>query len=463
MKAKAIQTVTVVTLVLLAGCFGFFGSDDGTGVGDDTGPFADPATDRIGWENGYWYNESIDVDQSDGISEAEQEAFLARSMARVEVLRNLEFKEPVTVSVITREQQRANSANGSTDSESKNRWNDQVWEALFISDEQKNIEDEFGSVTGSAVLGYYAAGTNKVVMVSDDPDRLVINNATFVHELTHALQDQHFDIKRVQNQAKTQDQQLAANGLIEGEADYIEALYLERCTSGEWSCVKTPGTESSGGSSDMNLGILVTIFQPYSDGPWYVHQLVQDGGWERVNNLWVNPPQTSSALIHPDREFTPVEVTIEDQARNGWQTFEHGTDTVGEASIYSMFWYQSRQYNISTINTSTFSTPSGIYDRFDYRSPPSAGWVGDAVLPYQNSDGEYGHVFVTEWATPADATEFRQAYQTILAGHGGSEQSPGIWVIPDGGFADAFRIHQTGTTVTIVNGPTVDDLDDIRP
>ncbi|WP_267642335.1 Hvo_1808 family surface protein [Haloarchaeobius amylolyticus] len=462
MKAKAIQTVTVVALVLLAGCFGFGGSDGGPGVGDDTGPFADPAVDTIGWENGYWYNETIAVDQSDGLTEAEQAAFLARSMARVEVLRGLEFEEPVEVSVISRDEQRAKSANGSTDSENKNRWNDQVWEALFISDEQQRIEDEFGSVAGSAVLGYYAAGTNKVVMVSDDPDRLVVNNATFVHELVHALQDQHFDIKRVQDQAKTQDQQLAANGLIEGEAEYIEAQYVERCTSGEWDCVKTPKTEAGGGSSDVNLGILVTIFQPYSDGPWFVHQLVQDGGWEAVNALWANPPQSSSAIIHPDRAVDPVAVTIDDRARNGWQTFEHGSDTVGEASLYSMFWYQSRQYNVSTINTSTFGTPSGLYDRFDYRSPPSDGWVGDAVLPYQN-DGEYGHVFVTEWATPADATEFRQAYEAILAGQGGSEQSPGVWVIPEGGFADAFHVHQTGTTVTIVNGPTVDDLADIRP
>ncbi|WP_439025422.1 Hvo_1808 family surface protein [Haloarchaeobius sp. DT45] len=461
MKAKAISTLTVVVLVVLAGCFGLGGSDAGAGDGD-TGPLADPAVDTLGWENGYWYNETITVDQRDGLSDAEQTAYLARAMARVELLRGLEFTDPVTVSVISRDEQRAKSANSSTDSESKNRWNDQVWEALFISDEQQRIEDEFGSVAGSAVLGYYAAGTNAIVMVSDDPDRLVINNATLMHELVHALQDQHFDIERVQNQAETQDQQLAANGLIEGEADYIEALYVERCTSGEWDCVKTPSQQSSSGSSGVNLGILVTIFQPYSDGPQYIHEVVKEQGWGPINALWETPPQSSSVFIHPDWTVTPVNVTVDDRSRNGWQPFEHGSDTVGEASIYSMFWYQSRQYDIAAINTSTFSTPSSVYDRFDYRSPPSAGWVGDAVLPYQNGD-EYGHVWVTEWATPADAIEFRQAYETVLTGHGGSEQSPGIWVIPDGGFADAFRVHQEGTTVTIVNGPTVDDLDDIRP
>ncbi|MDX1748601.1 MAG: hypothetical protein R3324_21930, partial [Halobacteriales archaeon] len=37
-------------------------------------PPPDPETDRLGWENGYWYNESITVDQSDGLSDEELDA-----------------------------------------------------------------------------------------------------------------------------------------------------------------------------------------------------------------------------------------------------------------------------------------------------------------------------------------------------------------------------------------------------
>lgn len=67
----------------------------------------DPSEDVIGWENGHWYNESIAVNQSDGLNDTELDAFVARSMARVEHLRQLEFARNVTVEPITRDELRA--------------------------------------------------------------------------------------------------------------------------------------------------------------------------------------------------------------------------------------------------------------------------------------------------------------------------------------------------------------------
>ncbi|WP_435335201.1 Hvo_1808 family surface protein [Haloarchaeobius sp. TZWWS8] len=458
MKATTGRTLLLVLFVLVAGCLGGQPSTEGNGT------FADPANDQLGWENGYWYNEPISVDQSDGLSQAELDAWLARSMARVEHLRQLEFERPVKVEVITREEHRKRTANETSedDTPSKNRWNDEVWAALFISEESNPIETEFKNVSGSAVLGFYKAGSDTIVIVTDDPEQSTVSNTTFVHELVHALQDQHFDIKAVKKGATTQDKQLASNGLIEGEANYVEALYLERCKAGTWECVKSPKKASGGSRGDVNLGILVTIFQPYSDGPWFVHQQVESSGWGAMNELWKSPPVSSSAIIHGDGITSPVNVTVEDRARNGWKTFEHGTDTVGEASIFTMFWYQQRQYNITATDTSNFGTKSGTYDTYDYRSQPSTGWVGDAVLPYQK-DGEYGHVWVTEWATEADAEEFRTAYAAVIEGHGGNEVGQGTYVIPSGGFADAYRVERSGTTVTVVNGPRLSDLNDIRP
>ncbi|WP_435360929.1 Hvo_1808 family surface protein [Haloarchaeobius sp. DFWS5] len=458
MKAIARLSLVVVLFVVLAGCLG----GGGDAPARERGDFSDPAKDRIGWENGYWYDESITVDQSDGLNDSEREVWLARSMARVEELRQLEFKRPVTVEVISRTDHQNRSANQEGQGESKNRWNDQVWESLFISEEGKPIEAEFNTVSGSAVLGYYRTGSDTIVIVSDTPDQLVVSNTTFIHELTHALQDQHFDLKKLQRNAKTQDLQLAYNGLIEGEANYIEALYSNRCASAEWACVTTPATQSGGGNSDVNLGILVTIFQPYSDGPWFIHKQVEAGGWDAVNDLWKNPPTSSSEIIHVDPSVAPASVTVEDRAKNGWETFDEGSDTVGEASIFTMFWYQGRQYNISAIDTSSFGEKSGDFDTYDYRSPASTGWVGDAVLPYQKG-GEYGYVWTTKWASENDASEFLSTYQTVLQGHGAEEVRSGVWVIREGGFADAFRIERDGTSVTVVNAPTVGDLSDLRP
>jgi hypothetical protein len=56
---------------------------------DDPPP--DPEEDRLGWENGVWHNESVDVEASDAIDREESTRRLDRTMARVELIRGVEL------------------------------------------------------------------------------------------------------------------------------------------------------------------------------------------------------------------------------------------------------------------------------------------------------------------------------------------------------------------------------------
>lgn len=106
-------TVALTLLVVLAGCTAGIeaptAADDGGAPTDGettptlvAGTTEDPL-DRIGWEDGYWYNDTIPLNRSDGVSDAELEAYLARAMARVEYLRGHEFTRPIRIDVQTRE------------------------------------------------------------------------------------------------------------------------------------------------------------------------------------------------------------------------------------------------------------------------------------------------------------------------------------------------------------------------
>jgi hypothetical protein len=131
-----------------------------------------------------------------------------------------------------------------------------------------------------------------------------------------------------------------------------------------------------------------------------------------------------------------------------------------------MFWYQARTTGADTINPQSISDTEGPYDIYNYDAEPSAGWGNDRLYPYQQgsgSDAEYGYVWVTEWDTEEDAREFQRAYRAILEGHDAEQRAENTYVIPDGGFEDAFRVTRSGTRVTIVNGPTTEAIDDIRP
>jgi len=49
---------------------------------------------------------------------------------------------------------------------------------------------------------------------------------TIVHELTHALQDQHFDLTKLDDAVETEGEDFALTALVEGDATSIEDDYL---------------------------------------------------------------------------------------------------------------------------------------------------------------------------------------------------------------------------------------------
>jgi hypothetical protein len=442
------RSVALAVLVLLAGCSGLPG-----GGGDDTDE------DRLGWENGYAYDDPIAVTPDDGYNETERAALVARTMARVERIRGLEFNETVPVGVITREQYRANRSGGGSDDHEA--WNDQVWEGLFIVGESTGTGESFDDTLGAAVQGYYSPGREEIVIVSDSATP-TIDRGTLAHELVHALQDQQFGLGPA---ADTQDRQLAVDGVIEGEANYIQGQYERRC-SGEWDCVPEPqGTDGGGSDADsFNEGLLLTVYQPYATGPAFVDSvrgggllsgLLGESGWDAVDDLHRNFPDSTEQVIHPDKypDEKPVNVTVPDRSNDEWERFDHDpvADTVGEASVYAMF------------------VANGVVDpenRYAYRSRPSAGWGGDALVPYRSDaadPGEGGYVWVTAWDTERDAREFHEAYRDLLERRGADNPRGNVYVVPESSdFGDAVRVVRDGDRVRVVNAPTADQLDDVH-
>ena len=479
MQRRGLVALALAALLVLAGCSApavepptASAPESGEAVAAPNENFDDPDSDVLGWEDGYWHNESISVDQSDGLSDEELRAYVARAMARVEYVRGKEFTQRVPVEVLSREEYRNRSGGGgSSDGPSDyERWNDQVWEAMFVTGESENSGTAISDTRSAAVAGFYSSRDDEIKVITDTPESPTINNATLVHELVHALQDQHYDLTDPKYGGDTQDEQLATDGLIEGDANYVERRYAQRC-GGAWECVPTPERAGGGGGGGggSNLGILLTIFQPYSDGPVYISDRVDRGGWAAVDDEFESPPVSTEQVIHRTDEG-PVPIEYRDRARNGWETFPdqgvEGSDTLGEASMYVMFWYQARINGADTVDTRSISETESPYDVYNYESDPSAGWGNDRLYPYQQGSGssaEYGYVWVTEWDTEADAREFRAAYRAILDAQDAEQRAENTYVIPNGSFEDAFRVTQSGTRVTIVNGPAVEDLDDIRP
>ena len=430
MRRALVASLAVGLAVVLAGCsVPFLGHPEEPRGGD-----------AIGWEDGYWYDDPVDVTTGDGLNESERERVTARAMARVERIRDREFRSTVPVEVVSRAEYRNRSTGNGSVGPAGDPWNDQVWEALLLVGESTGSDEAIGDTMSSSVLGYYSPGEDRIVVVSPT-ETPVVSRSTLSHELVHALQDQQFGLT---GRPETQDTQLSRNGVVEGDASYVQRAYEQQCSRG-WDCIETPDSGGGGGGGDggRDAGVFTVIIQPYVSGPGFVDHVYGEGGWDAVDALYDDMPASSEQVIHPERypDEEPVNVTVADRSNAEWERFDRDPvgDTVGEASIFATMYHNGRT----------------DADRYSYESSPSEGWAGDTVVPYRNDTGAGGYVWESRWDSAADAREFADAYRAALVEEHGASRDGDVYVVPEASeFADAFRIT--------VNGPTVADLDGIH-
>jgi hypothetical protein len=435
----------------------------------------DPETDRIGWEDGYWHDDPIDVTAEDGLNATERDRAVSRAMARVEYVRGLEFEESVNVSVISRSNYSSgDSANRSLAFE---RFDNAKFEALYLIGAQNDSLATQEDTRDQAVAGFYSPARGNIVLVSDAANPEFDGERTLAHELQHALQDQHFGLSN--EGIETRDAYNGRNGLVEGDARAVELDYVDRC--GEtWSCLpraeQNTSQSSSGNSSGpgIHLGVYILEYFPYSDGVGFVRALKAEGGWEAVNDAFDAPPSSSTSVIYPDRysEFEPQQVTLEDRTSGGWERVRppNRADyaTMGQSALTAMFAYTLYDdYNGSAVvNPQTFLNLEGTgvnrTDPFNYDLPAHRGWTGDRLHVYQRGN-ETGYVWRLSWDSASDAERFADNYESLVTHWGGSQGADGHWEIPaDSPFVGAVDVTTDGNTVTIVHGPSAASLANIH-
>lgn len=435
-----------------------------------------PSTeDTVGYVDGYWYDETLPVDESDDatVSEDDLEGVISRSMARVETIRGLTFQEDVSVDVISRQEYQTQNDTSIEDPTADQRLQSNLrLEALFMADRETSAIDEQESLYGGSVAGYYDPETDEIVIVSEDPDDPALDELTLGHELVHALQDQHHDLTSYERE--TQDQANAKNGLIEGDAVWVENRYETRCSE-DWACT-LPSTNSQGGQSEPNWGLYLTIFQPYDDGPDYVDAVLGDGDsrdWDALNSAYDDPPASTSEVIRPGEDREPRNVDVEDRSSENWTQHEvEGTvanDSLGEATMVSMFAADGLAGEESVIAADELLPTglSGTVENIDYDHKVTDGWAGDELVTYvgeNESIENSGYVWETEWESTAEAEQFLEGYLELLALHDATEVEDhrNTFAIEDeDGYPGAYYLEHDGERVTIVRGPSAGAVSEI--
>jgi hypothetical protein len=462
------KELLVALAVVLAGC-------SVPSLGGSSHPEAPTGDDAIGYESGYWYDDPVSVTTGDGLNETEREAVVARTMARVERIRGLEFEETVPVSVVSRAEYRNSTGGGA--GESLRRFDNAKFEALFLVGEDRDSIAVQRANQGESVLGYYDTRNDTITLISESGQPVLDGEGTLAHELVHALQDQYHNLSSLR--ASTRD------SIIEGEANFVQRRYTTRCGEA-WSCLEKPDDESS--PPELHYGIYFMQFFPYSDGPNVVRDLYRQGGWDAVDSAFETLPQSAEQVIYPERYALlgsadePTDIDLTDSTSDGWERVRpepQGAShqrpdyaTMGQSALSSTFIYTSfasRNRPLVSRRDVVNVDSDGNVNRsnpFNYDLRYTSGWDGDRLHVYRDSDAgtnETAYVWRLAWDSPQDARTFVEGYELLLEYWGGVsvDGRENTWRIEDSPFADAFYVEVEGDTVTIVNAPTVDALGDV--
>lgn len=461
---RPVFVLALVGMVVLAGCaVGYQPTSDGSDR-------ADPATDEpLGYYDGYWYNESLEIDATDGLSAFEEEAVLSRAMARVQVLRGLRFEKDIDIEVVTRAEFREEFDDIWREPAKDARTLDNAqYEALFLVGPDEDVVDVKETNRGGIVQGFYQPSTERIVIVSGNDPATLDDELTLAHELLHALQDQRFGL--TWGHSRPLDATNARNGVVEGDAMVVETEYEQRCETGEWDCVDVETDSESSLSAEFHWGVYFVGYFPYAEGPSFIDHHRSQGGWTAIDEMYDAYPTTSAEIIRPETYGSDGygEATLQDRSSTRWErvTVENGSDaaTVGRAGLASMFAYTAYAGDSpGIVDRTTFRyAEEAEAPRYHYDVPYTEGWYGDRLLAYRHDD-ETAYVWNVTFNDRANATTFRAGYEDVLAHWDGQRRvdtaDGTVWTFGDTGrFDGAIRVEQDGNAITVVKAPASSEL-----
>ena len=196
----------------------------------------------------------------------------------------------------------------SDDEEAAVRASSLLYDALGLAVDYDPTQGD-STVSAVTALGFYSPANDRVYIRGDQTTPAV--RVVLAHELTHALQAQHFEV----DTGGSND--LEVRAIIEADALRVENVYLESLPEADQAAANQANAlapEAEEELSDVPWAILEQRYAPYVLGPMLVEQVFATDGNEGVNELIRTPPTEEILLnpwLHGDPAQAPVEVLVE--------------------------------------------------------------------------------------------------------------------------------------------------------
>jgi hypothetical protein len=319
-----------------------------------------------------------------------------------------------------------------------------LFKALGLLPEDFAYKDGLIKLYLSQIGGYYDPEKEHFVMASWIPG--MIQSSVAVHELNHALQDQYFDLEKfTEDEGFTSDVSLARAALVEGDATAVMIDYARGLT-GQAGIAREPSVRSLLLQNVIGMSLVsmpgevpeslkLALLFPYTSGLRFVHHLLRDGGYKRVDEAFGRPPRSTEEVLHLEKysqsnaDFINISAdlleadVVSDEAKRIYH------DTLGEFMIATLV--------------------AGLIKDKARGSEAAAGWGGDTAVLYEKTSDKSLAVWRSHWDSEQDARQFEAAMHAGFFGERGLEES-GKWTFIAGRREwKEGRIQRDGLDVTV--------------
>jgi hypothetical protein len=272
-RTPEVAVLAVLALLVVVGVLASGGSsDDGSSGGADATSAATVAPERI-----------------------------ARISRRVERLRGLRFRRPVVVEVVTpAEARRVGMAElRRAEPRAEQRAAEELLKLIGLLPAETSMRRITSLVYAEQVAGFYDPRSRQLALVRGAG----VDDVTLAHELTHALEDQHFDLERF-GDGPGDDRATAEQALVEGTATLVMTEYAARWPSETPVGDALTGLTQVTGSTPLPAYVMRMLIFPYIQGESFASALYEAAGgdWQLLDvALRDRPPVTTAEILDPDR------------------------------------------------------------------------------------------------------------------------------------------------------------------
>ncbi len=338
---------------------------------------------------------------------------IAEVESQVESVRGLRFKRPVNVEPISAAEIDRRIGRYLDEYYPKRFYarRSETWTTIGAIPGDVGILEALDRYQQGQVLGFYNSQNEELVYTGDaDLDR--IERFVLAHELTHAIDDQHFDLDRIDEIAgRCEDELLLAGlGAVEGSANHFATQVIIRYPEADI------GDVSEGSTQGVPEMILDLQLYPYTDGQAFIDALADEGGTIAIDRALRDLPDSTEQVLHPDRfpNDVPQRVDVPDFGRTfgeGWR--DHDVMVVGE------LW-------LKLLLDLRLDEPTA--------ERAAAGWDGGIYRAWSDGD-DVAVVLRTVWDSTEQAAELRAALDRwIVEGSGAAVVGPANGKVVDAGF-----------------------------